>query len=276
MSETYRDKVLLQCEGLSVVYGESVILRDVNFEVRDLVRPGHVTGQVIGLLGPSGRGKTQLFRRIAGLDAPTTGFVRIAVNGELRPVQRGEVGVVAQHYPLFEHRSVLQNLVIAGRQANLSPSAAKERAMELLERFQLAHRAGFYPAQLSGGQRQRVAIAQQLMCSSHVFLMDEPFSGLDPEQVDKVIGLVFEVAGMHELNTIVVVTHDVTAAVLAADTIWTLGYDRDAEGNPIPGARIQEVIDLEPRGLAWWQHPTYESPNLAETVRELRVKFKTL
>ena len=75
---------------------------------------------------------------------------------------------------------------------------------------------------------------------------------------------------MHELNTIIVVTHDIEAAVIAADTIWMLGRDRDGDGNPIPGARIQEVITLADRGLAWWQNPTFESPGFDATVRDLR------
>ncbi|MDO8463357.1 MAG: ATP-binding cassette domain-containing protein [bacterium] len=266
--------VIFRAEGISLAFGDKRILRDLTCEVRDVVRPGHVTGQVIGLLGPSGVGKTQLLRIIAGLNRPDSGAVFIG--HELLPAQRGMVGVVFQHYPLFERRRVLSNLVVAGRRAGNTRAEATQRAYHYLERFHMADRAMFYPAQLSGGQRQRVAIAQQLMCSEHFIVMDEPFSGLDPIQVQTVVDLIFEVAGMHELNTVIVVSHDVDATVLAADTIWFMGRDRDEHGAIIPGARIQEVIDLVPLGLAWWQSPTWDSPGLDECARTLRKRFSNL
>src|SRR5687768_1781690 len=99
---------ILKAENVSVVKGETTILRDVNLEIKDIVRPDKVAGQVVGLLGPSGIGKTSLFRIMAGLEAPTSG--RVLIGEEGRQVQRGMVGVVAQHYPLFAHRTVLGNL----------------------------------------------------------------------------------------------------------------------------------------------------------------------
>ena len=168
------------------------------------------------------------------------------------PVQRGDGGVVAQSYPLFEHRTVLGNLLVAGRPGGpLRECRARKRAPALLKRFCLEDRAGQYPVQLSGGQQQRVAIAQQFMCSEHFLLMDEPFSGLDPIAVENVCRLVTEVANLHELNTIIVVTHDISAAIQVADTLWLLGRDRDAKGQIIPGARIQGTYNLIERGLAW-------------------------
>src|SRR5205807_709075 len=124
---------------------------------------GRTQGQVVGLLGPSGMGKTTLFRVLAGLDAPDRGAVLLGEEG--RPVERGMVGVVAQNYPLFSHRTVLSNLIVAGRSSGESGSEAGRHARDLLGRFDLAAHAYKYPAQLSGGQRQRVAIAQQFMCS---------------------------------------------------------------------------------------------------------------
>jgi ABC-type nitrate/sulfonate/bicarbonate transport system ATPase subunit len=93
-----------------------------------------------------------------------------------------------------------------------------------------------YPAQISGGQRQRIAIAQQLLCSEHFLLMDEPFSGLDLVMEAKVCELINEIACLDELNPIIVVTHDVTAAATVADHLWLMGRDRGASGNIIPGA----------------------------------------
>jgi polar amino acid transport system ATP-binding protein/sulfate transport system ATP-binding protein len=245
----------------------------VNLEVRNIVRPNCATGQVVGLLGPSGVGKTRLFRLLAGLDRPDSGQVLIGEQGI--PAEPGMVGVVAQHYPLFAHRTVMGNLLVAGRRAGLSNADARDKAMGLLKRFQLEDRGDRYPAELSGGQRQRVAIAQQFMCSKHFLLMDEPFSGLDPIAVENVAELITEVADSHDLNTIIVVTHDISAALEVADTIWLLGRERTAQGQIIPGARIQETYDLIERGLAWRKGIT-TSPEFLEVLREVREKFPRL
>lgn len=264
---------LLKAENINVTLGGNHILRDLNLEVRDIRRPDAVAGQVVGLLGPSGVGKTTLFRLLAGLDKPDTG--QVLIGEEARPVQRGMVGVVAQNYPLFMHRTVLGNLVVAGTRSGLSHGQAVEKARRYLERFGLSDRAGLYPAQLSGGQRQRVAIAQQFMCSENFLLLDEPFSGLDPMAIDRVAELLNEVACMHELNTIIVVTHDISAALEVADTIWLMGRDRDPEGKIIPGARILESYNLIERGLAWRDGITTTNEFL-ETLREIRKRFPSL
>jgi polar amino acid transport system ATP-binding protein/sulfate transport system ATP-binding protein len=199
----------------------------------------------------------------------------VLIGEEAKPVRRGMVGVVAQNYPLFMHRTVLGNLVVAGTRSGLSHRQATEKARSYLERFGLTDRAGIYPAQLSGGQRQRVAIAQQFMCSENFLLLDEPFSGLDPMAIDRVAELLNEVACMHELNTIIVVTHDISAALEVADTIWLMGRDRDAEGKIIPGARIQESYNLIDRGLAW-RDGIATTNEFLETLREIRARFPSL
>src|SRR5215831_13897565 len=110
VSYTY-GKTLLKIENVSLEYDGRSVLKNVSAEVKDIVRADCTQGQVVGFLGPSGIGKTQLFRIIAGLNAPTSG--RVTVDGLDRPVQAGEVGVVAQDYPLFEHRTVMSNLLLA-------------------------------------------------------------------------------------------------------------------------------------------------------------------
>src|SRR5258707_6687326 len=126
-------KTILKVENVSLKLGGKVVLRDVNLEIRDIYRPGYVTGQVVGLLGPSGIGKTRLFRVLAGMDRPDTGSV--VIGEDCVPVQRGMVGVVAQNYPLFEHRTVLGNLMLAARSTGLSGSEAATKAAEYLTRF---------------------------------------------------------------------------------------------------------------------------------------------
>lgn len=264
---------VLRVNDVSLELGGKQILRDVNLEIRNVRRPGLSQGQVVGLLGPSGIGKTRLFRIIAGLDEPDTGEVLLGEEGA--PVQRGMVGVVAQNYPLFPHRTILGNLVLAGRLAGQSRQQAKERAMGFLERFSLTEHAGKYPVQLSGGQRQRVAIAQQFMCSEHYLLMDEPFSGLDLNAIDRVIDMIAEIAGADELNTFILVTHDIEAAIQISDTLWLLGRDRDDQGKIIPGARIQKVYNLIDLGLAWRKNITSD-PEFIKLVQEIREIFPRL
>ena len=272
MKVEYRD-TLLKATGVSLTLGKNVILRDLNLEIRDIYRPGMVTGQVVGVLGPSGIGKTRLFRVLSGIDEPNTGSVLIG--SDSKPVKRGMVGVIAQNYPLFEHRTVLGNLQLAARCAGLCREDALKKALAFLDRFGLEDRGDLYPCQLSGGQRQRVAIAQQFLCSEHFVLMDEPFSGLDLIAVDQVCKMISEVANADELNTVIVVTHDIAAAVAVADTIWLLGRDRDKEGRIIPGAKIKATYNLIERGLAWTPGIT-ETKEFIDVVCEIRAVFPSL
>ncbi|MDQ2730981.1 MAG: ATP-binding cassette domain-containing protein [Armatimonadota bacterium] len=265
--------VILKVTGVSVTRGETRILRDLNLEIKDLYRPGFTQGQVIGLLGPTGVGKTTLFRILAGLEAPDCGTVLLEKEGI--PVRRGMVGVVPQHYPLFAHRTVLGNLLVAGGHLGLTRPQFLEKARGLLQRFGMEGHEKKYPPQLSGGQQQRVAIAQQFMCSEHFLLMDEPFSGLDLIAQDNIIKFVREMAQTDELKTFIIVTHDISAALQVADTIWILGRDRDAQGQVVPGARLQKSIDLCDRGIAW-RDDILSTPEFSELRQEIRDIFPRL
>jgi len=266
-----KDEVLLDVAGVRLDLGDTVVLEDLSFQVVDRVREGMVTGQVVGLLGPSGVGKTRLLRIIAGLDVPGKGTVRGQNGAEIDP---GSVGFVFQDYPLLQHRSVRSNLELAGRIGGMTADKAHQRATELLETFRLTDRGGFYPAQLSGGQRQRVAIAQQIMQPCRLLLMDEPFSGLDPEALDNVMRLIVEVANMDELNTIVLVTHDIRAAMVVSDTLHMLGRERKAD-KPASGAHVVWSYDMVERGLAW-KEDVVHVPAFAELEKEIKARFKEL
>lgn len=266
-------QTLLKLSGVNVSYDGVPILRDMELEVKNIVRPGMDQGQVVALVGPSGMGKTTLFRVLAGLMKPDSG--EVLVGEELRPVERGMVGVVAQNYPLFAHRTVRGNLLVAGKQGGLGGDALTGKADSLLKQFGIADQGSKYPAQLSGGQRQRVAIAQQFMCSEHFLLMDEPFSGLDLLAKERVIQFISDMAQTHELKTFIVVTHDISAALEVADTLWILGRDRDAKGEPVPGARVKASFNLIERGLAWRDgiSSTPEYLQLRSEVRDLFPKL---
>jgi NitT/TauT family transport system ATP-binding protein len=264
--------VLLEVRDVSQRLGNHQVLDKLSFEVRDRVRPGMVTGQLVALLGPSGVGKTRLLRLIAGLDRPDSGVV---LGPRSQPIAPGTVGVVFQNYILLRHQTVMGNLVTAGVANGLRRGEARDKASHLLERFGLADRASYYPAQLSGGQRQRVAIAQQLVHHKPLLLMDEPFSGLDPAALDDVIQLIVEVAHMDELNTLIIVTHDIRAAMLVSDTLLMLGRDRNPDGKVVPGAHIQHTYNMVERGLAWRTDLELD-PKFPALEREIKDRFRTL
>jgi ABC-type nitrate/sulfonate/bicarbonate transport system ATPase subunit len=277
-----KNENLLRITGLGVSFGDKVVLRDVNLDLRNIVRPGHSQGQVTALIAPSGMGKTQLFRCIAGIQVPTTGAVFInTTGGEVdpatqTPVRPGQVGVVAQNYPLFMHLTVMANLLMAAKKREKNTAHAKAICLDYLERFGLSDRADVYPHQLSGGQRQRVAIIQQMVSCGHMLLMDEPFSGLDILVKEKVENLIKAVAAQDELNTVIITTHDIQAAIACADTILLMGRERDPETNAIiPGAKIVEEIDLASMGLTWRPNVT-ELPQFFELEKMIKARFHDL
>lgn len=264
-----KDKVILQVSDVSLSYNNVPILHNINITVKDIIRPDMKQGQVVALLGRSGIGKTQLFRILSGMQRPTSGTVLVTEN--LLPVHAGVVGVVAQTYPLFNNRTVLGNLMLAARLRGHSKADARNRALEALELYGLAERANMYPKQLSGGQRQRVAIAQQILSSDHFLLMDEPFSGLDPVMKDTACDAILKLSHLDEMNTVIVVTHDIMAAITIADTVWLLGKVKQSDGTSL-GATIIKEYDLIERGLAW--HPDItKTPEFQSTMVEIRNDF---
>ena len=271
MSQYTKNESLLTVRNLSVVHGTNTVLKDINLEIKNIVRPGLSQGQVVALLGPSGIGKTQLFRCLAGLQKPTTG--EIMLNGDKHVSKPGEVGVVAQNYTLFQHRTVLSNLKVVTKIRGLTETDALKEIDKHLENFGLTEHKNKYPAQLSGGQRQRLAIIQQLLCSKYFLLMDEPFSGLDVVSKSKVCNLIQQVGSAHELNTIILTTHDIHAALEVADTVWILG--RTFEGQKNKGATLVKELDLIERGLAW--SPDVKNlPAFKETATEIENLFFSL
>lgn len=250
---------LISIENVSLKFGDKVILRDVNAKIHNIVRPDQVQGQVVCFLGPSGIGKTQLSRIICGLQPPTSGSVTI----EGRPTLKGRVGMVPQNYILFDFLTVRENF-------RLARSQGKKMATEMIElwkEFGLDDHLDKYPKQLSGGQRQRVSIVRQLLVGHQTIVMDEPFSGLDILMKKKACTAITQAANLHENNTIIVVTHDVTEGMSIADTVWLMGKDRGSEG-----ARIVEEYDLASLGLCW-RPDLLHDPKFQEKVIEVKERF---
>ncbi|MCR5415377.1 MAG: amino acid ABC transporter ATP-binding protein [Pseudobutyrivibrio sp.] len=208
-------EVLIKVDNLSKAYGDNLVLSNVNMTIEK--------GEVIAIIGPSGCGKSTFIRTLNQLENVTGG--NIYVDGEDITAKgvdinkiRSRVGMVFQHFNLFPHLSIKQNLTLAPVKLGLmSQKEADEKAKELLARVGLADKENAYPDNLSGGQKQRIAIARTLAMNPEVILFDEPTSALDPEMVGEVLGLMKELAddGM----TMVVVTHEMGFAREVADRV---------------------------------------------------------
>ena len=272
MTDHIYKEPILSLRDVSMQFGGEVVLRDISLDVLNVVRPGVSQGQVVGFYGRSGIGKSVLCRIIAGLLPPSTGTVLVAA--PQRPVCPGDVGFVQQRYPLFDHRTLLDNLLVAAGRKH-SPAEAKARSEDFLTRFDLAPHRRKYPAMLSGGQRQRAAIAQQLLCSEHLIILDEPFSGLDIAMIDEVKKIIMEVTMLDELNTVVIVSHDLATTTALSDTLWLLGPERDAAGQCIAGATISKKhqYNLAEMGLAW-QPGIQARPEFVQLIEHLKEEIR--
>ena len=260
MTEHTKAGVVLQVTNVGLTY-DRPILRDINFCIRNIVRPGLLQGQVVSLVGRSGIGKTQLFKILSGLQQPTAGLVTIHDN---KPVKAGDMGVIFQNYYLFEWRTVHQSLMLAAKKNKALAGKEKQTIEQYAEQFQLTGHLNLYPQQLSGGQRQRVSIMQQLLKGSDFILLDEPFSGLDVCMLDKAVELLLQVSLSDELKTLIIVSHDIETSVAISDTVFILGNEPGKEG-----ATIKKEIDLIERDLAWVKNIKQERRFL-ETIEEIK------
>lgn len=262
------DNHLLDIQGVHLSFGSSIILRDVNASITQ----AEESGEVVCFLGPSGIGKTQLSRIIAGLQSPDKGQVLL---GDGKPAGPGLVCMVPQSYPLFDYMTVEDNLVIAGRQAGLKGDNIHIKIDELQKQFGLWDHLNKYPSELSGGTKQRVAIARQLMCATKYMVMDEPFSGLDPIMKAKAAEAILTLAKSDTYGVTIVVTHDIRTGLQVADKVWLMGLEKDSSGKSIPGARLVSTYDLVDLGLAWHPEITW-SKTFNDLVAEIERRFGEL
>ena len=199
-----KNEVLIQVQDLKKAFGKLEVLRGISTEIKK--------GEVVVVIGPSGSGKSTFLRSLNLLEVPTGGTVLFEGTDITDPktdidVHRQKIGMVFQHFHLFPHKTILENIMLAPvTLKKMSKEEAEKKALELLERVGLADRAGAYPIQLSGGQKQRVAIVRALAMEPEVMLFDEPTSALDPEMVGEVLDVMKELA--KEGMTMVVVTHE--------------------------------------------------------------------
>ena len=232
----------ISVRNLKKNFGALEVLKDISLEVSE--------GEVVVLLGPSGSGKSTLLRCLNQLETATAGQIIIDGQDVTDPHTninkvRQNIGMVFQHFNLFNHLTVLKNMTLAPvHLKTMSKEDAKNKAMKLLERVGLSDKATAFPSQLSGGQKQRVAIARALEMNPDIMLFDEPTSALDPEMVGEVLAVMKELA--RDGMTMVVVTHEIGfAREVASRVIFMEGGYIVEEGTP------DEVINhpKEPRTI---------------------------
>ncbi|MEV0648790.1 amino acid ABC transporter ATP-binding protein [Phytomonospora sp. NPDC050363] len=214
-AQTTAETPLVRLSGVNKHFGDNHVLRDINLEVQ--------AGEVIVVIGPSGSGKSTLCRTVNRLETIGTG--EITIDGKVLPAEgrelarlRSDVGMVFQHFNLFAHMTVLDNITLGPiKVRRLSKKVAEEKARVLLDRVGLSDKANALPAQLSGGQQQRVAIARALAMEPKVIMFDEPTSALDPEMINEVLDVMIDLA--REGMTMIVVTHEMGFARRAANRV---------------------------------------------------------
>lgn len=237
-----KNNVKIHVFHLKKNFGHLEVIKDISTDIYE--------GEVVVILGPSGSGKSTFLRCINRLEEPTGG--EIIVDGQAITDKKADlnkirenIGMVFQHFNLFNNLNVIQNLMLAPVQLKkASKEKAKEEAMAMLKKVGLADKADAYPHQLSGGQKQRVAIARSLCMNPDIMLFDEPTSALDPEMVGEVLQVMKDLAA--EGMTMAIVTHEIGFAREVADRVLFIddGYIIE-EGTP------QEVIlnPKEPRAI---------------------------
>ncbi len=206
---------IISMQKINKFYDDFHVLKDIDFTVKK--------GEIVVICGPSGSGKSTLIRCINGLEDIDNGKI-IVDNFDIHESKknlkeiRSEVGMVFQHFNLFPHLTILENITIAPTLVkNMNKTEVEEIAMELLKKVKLEHKADSYPADLSGGQKQRIAIARSLAMKPKVILFDEPTSALDPETIGDVLAVMKDLA--KENFTLVCVTHEMGFAKEVGDRI---------------------------------------------------------
>jgi polar amino acid transport system ATP-binding protein len=212
-SKNLRDDPIISFLNVDKWYGDFHALKGINLTIN--------RGERLVICGPSGSGKSTLIRCINGLEKYNSGQLNVVghrLDSKHLKAIRGKVGMVFQHFNLFPHMTVLENLMLAPRRTlKMSKNEAEKLAREYLERVHIGPQADKYPAQLSGGQQQRVAIARSLCMKPDILLFDEPTSALDPEMIREVLDVMKEL--VNEGITMVCVTHEMGFARQVADRV---------------------------------------------------------
>lgn len=225
---------MIKINNLHKSFGSNEVLKGITKEIKK--------GEVVAIIGPSGSGKSTFLRCINMLETPNKGEIFIEgenlVNKSTNiDMVRQKVGMVFQHFNLFPHKTVLQNLTLAPMKIKAkSDKEAQEIAMKLLKKVGLENKANEYPSRLSGGQKQRIAIARALAMEPHVMLFDEPTSALDPEMVREVLDVMRDL--VEEGMTMLIVTHEMGFAKNVANRVFFMDH-----GTVLEDANPKELFE---------------------------------
>ena len=229
---------MIEVKGLKKTFntlsGPLEVLKGIDAEIKD--------GEKVAIIGPSGSGKSTFLRCLNLLEEPTEGTIifdgqDITAKGVNIDAVRSQMGMVFQHFNLFPHLSVRENITLAPVMLKkMTQEEADAKALELLKRVGLEEKIDSYPKQLSGGQQQRIAIVRSLAMNPKMMLFDEPTSALDPEMIGEVLDVMKEVAD--EGMTMAVVTHEMAFAREVADRVFFI-----AEGKMLEQGRPEEIFD---------------------------------
>ena len=209
---------MLSVKNLKKSFGKNTVLKDISFDVS--------TGDILAIVGPSGSGKSTLLRCLNMIETPSSGKIvfegtNLVDKKTNLSLVRDKIGMVFQQFNLFNHLSVLDNLMLAPVKLKvMGEGSAKRKAIMLLEKIGLKDKALSYPSSLSGGQKQRVAIIRTLMMDPDIILFDEPTSALDPEMIGEVLDLIKMVAS--ENKTMIIVSHEISFVKSIANRILFL------------------------------------------------------
>ncbi|MGO2353551.1 MAG: amino acid ABC transporter ATP-binding protein [Marinomonas foliarum] len=221
------EEAIIEFNDVNKWYGDFHVLKNINFSIKK--------GERIVVCGPSGSGKSTMIRCINRLEEHQKGSILVdgvEMNNNLKNIEaiRKDVGMVFQHFNLFPHLTILENLTLAPIWVRKTPKKeAEEMAMHYLERVKIANQALKFPGQLSGGQQQRVAIARGLCMQPRIMLFDEPTSALDPEMIKEVLDVMVQLA--EEGMTMVCVTHEMGFAKTVADRVVFMDAGEIVEAN---------------------------------------------
>ena len=226
-SNKAKNRPIVEIVGMHKWFGDFHVLKDINLTIQK--------GERVIICGPSGSGKSTLIRCINRLEQHQQGQIivdGIELTNDLKNIEkiREEVGMVFQHFNLFPHLTILENLTLGPTWVKKIPKAeAEETAMAYLEKVHIADQAKKYPGQLSGGQQQRVAIARSLCMKPKVMLFDEPTSALDPEMIKEVLDVMIDLA--REGMTMIVVSHEMGFANAVAHRVLFMDFGQILEEN---------------------------------------------
>ena len=218
---------IIEIKDLNKWYGDFHVLKDINLNIKK--------GEIVVICGPSGSGKSTVTRCMNYLETFQEGSINVngtELSDDVKKIKqvRSEVAMVFQHFELFPHLSILDNLILAPMHVHKQPKdEAVATAMEYLERVNIADQADKYPNQLSGGQKQRVAIARALCAHPKIMLFDEPTSALDPEMISEVLNVMMDLS--KEDKTMICVTHEMGFAKQVADRVIFMDAGQIIEEN---------------------------------------------